>query len=322
MSVNYQRELATAVAAVRRAAGLCRTVQQELGSGVIQKQDSSPVTVADYGSQAIVCKALTEAFPDDPIIAEEDTGYLDDPTHAAVLGQVVEQVRQVIAGADAASIRRWIGHGATSDYQPRFWTLDPIDGTKGFVRGDQYVVALALIVGGELAVSAMAAPNLPGTDGTRGLIFSAVAGQGAYVQPLWNTAEPVRIHVSPTSDPRKGRFCESFEAAHSSHSASGQAAGKLGMTLPPVRMDSQAKYGVVAAGQADLYMRFRARSDYMENIWDHASGALLVIEAGGQVTDITGKELDFTCGRKLANNVGLLVTNGLLHDAVLAAARS
>ena len=66
------RELDTALAAVREAGLLCREVQASLDLGALQKKDRSPVTVADFGSQALVCRALGEVFPDDPVIERGD----------------------------------------------------------------------------------------------------------------------------------------------------------------------------------------------------------------------------------------------------------
>ena len=86
-------------------------------------------------------------------------------------------------------------------------------------------------------------------------------------------------------------------------------------------MDSQAKYAVVARGEADIYLRLPTRADYREKIWDHAAGALIVAEAGGTVTDIHGRPLEFHHGRELAANRGVIVTNGRLHDRVLEAIR-
>jgi 3'(2'), 5'-bisphosphate nucleotidase len=57
----------------------------------------------------------------------------------------------------------------------------------------------------------------------------------------------------------------------------------------------------------------------VEKIWDHAGGALVVTEAGGRVTDITGADLDFTLGYRLEKNRGIIVSNGRLHNAILAA---
>ena len=76
---------------------------------------------------------------------------------------------------------------------------------------------------------------------------------------------------------------------------------------------------VVARGEADIYMRLPANATYREKIWDHAGGVLIVEEAGGKVTDVMGKPLEFTHGRQLEANRGVIATNGLLHDAVLKA---
>jgi 3'(2'), 5'-bisphosphate nucleotidase len=117
------------------------------------------------------------------------------------------------------------------------------------------------------------------------------------------------------------RFCESVESGHSAHGDAAAVAGRLGITSPPLRMDSQAKYAVVARGDADIYLRLPTSADYREKIWDHAAGALIVAEAGGAVTDIQGRPLEFHHGRELVANRGVIVTNGRLHECVLGAVR-
>jgi 3'(2'), 5'-bisphosphate nucleotidase len=84
-------------------------------------------------------------------------------------------------------------------------------------------------------------------------------------------------------------------------------------------MDSQCKYAVVARGDAAIYLRLPTRQSYVETIWDHAAGSIIVQEAGGKVTDMAGEPLDFSLGRRLSNNRGIVVTNGELHDLVLGA---
>ena len=84
-------------------------------------------------------------------------------------------------------------------------------------------------------------------------------------------------------------------------------------------MDSQCKYLAVARGDADLYLRLPTRKGYQEKIWDHAGGILVVLEAGGQVTDISGKAPDFRHGSSLSQNEGMVVTNGKSHSAVVKA---
>ncbi len=342
MSRLYEREQAVAIEAVREAARLCRAVASEISPDILPKRDKSPVTVADFGSQALICRTLAEAFPHDPVIAEEDAVELRGPENAAILSQVLRHVLAVRSEtADAASmiinleqVCRWIDHGGGSRHSERFWTLDPIDGTKGFLRGEQYAVALALIVEGRIAVAALACPNLsmhsgteqPGTGAVGGAIFHAVSGQGAFAVAGDSPGEvepaPARLSVSRRDQPADARFCESVESGHSAQGDAAAVAARLLITAPPLRMDSQAKYAVVARGEADIYLRLPTRADYREKIWDHAAGALIVAEAGGVVTDVAGRPLEFNHGRELTANRGVIVTNGRLHQRVIDAVRA
>lgn len=316
------RELDAALAAVREAGSLCHEVGGAVDRGALAKPDRSPVTIADFGAQALVCRALGEAFPHDPVMGEEDAGALREPGNATLLARVVTLVAARRPGATADDVCAWIDRGGQAEAVPRFWTLDPVDGTKGFLRGGQYAIALALIVQGKLAVAVMGCPSL-GTaaagEAGDGTLFAAAAGGGAWQLPLRGAGLPQRLRASATADPAQIRFCESVEAAHSSHGNAARVTARLGVTAPPVRLDSQAKYGVVARGEAEAYLRMPNRPDYAENIWDHGAGALVVTEAGGQVSDIAGRELDFSCGAKLARNRGVVATCGPVHAAVIAA---
>ena len=106
--------------------------------------------------------------------------------------------------------------------------------------------------------------------------------------------------------------------AHSPRRSAAMAQ-RLGITKEPVRLDSQAKYAVVARGEADVYLRLPASRGYREKIWDHAAGVLIMEEAGGRVTDVMGKPLEFTHGRQLEKNRGVIASNGLLHEQVVTA---
>ncbi len=341
-SQSYERELAVAIAAVREASLLCRAVATEISADVLAKKDKSPVTVADFGSQAVICRALIESFPDDPVIAEEDAAELRKPENRAILDRVLRHVcaaREAVTSTRTSigseEISSWIDHGGAAHYHERFWTIDPIDGTKGFLRGEQYAVALALVVGGQVVVAALACPHLnylPAREpqdvqnvgaSSPGAIFTAVKGEGTFAQPADLLAgiesDRARLHVNDTGDPTKVRFCESVESGHSAHGDAAELARRLGISTTPLRMDSQAKYAVVARGEADIYLRLPTRADYREKIWDHAAGALIVTEAGGAVTDIHGRSLEFNHGRELIANRGVIVSNGILHPKVIRA---
>jgi 3'(2'), 5'-bisphosphate nucleotidase len=322
---GYERELDVAVEAVRRASRVCRSVQAKVApeaSSALAKPDKSPVTVADFASQALVCQALLAAFPEDPVVAEEDTDTLRDRAGEPLFEKLREELGPFGVTTDG-EILSFIGHGGAVDYSPRFWTLDPIDGTKGFLRRDQYAIALALVVDGRVTVAALGCPNLDLPDEPPGLgsVYWAVRGEGARAAPLFEEAVPRAIAVSRQSDVAEFRTCESFESGHSAHDESARVVEMLGIAAAPVRLDSQAKYAIVARGDAELYLRLPTRKDYREKIWDHAAGALVVMEAGGTVTDVRGKPLDFTRGHELVGNRGVVATHGPGHARVLAALR-
>jgi 3'(2'), 5'-bisphosphate nucleotidase len=319
----YEQEAQIAIAAATAAAQLCERVRRDRRPDAIQKQDHSPVTVADFGAQAVICRAIAAAFPCEPIVAEEDAALLRQPEMQAVLAQVTEQVQILMPDATPTAVADWIDHG-NGQISDRYWTLDPIDGTKGFLRGDQYAIALALIEAGEVKVGVLACPALPPhlsqPASHQGTLFVALRGQGTRLISLATHAAQ-SIHVTSSDDTAHLRLIESIEAAHGNLNQQRTIAEATGLIATPIQMDSQAKYGVVARGEASLYLRLpRSQTpNYQENIWDHAAGAIVVEEAGGKVTDMYGKPLDFTAGTKLSNNRGIVASNGAIHATVLAA---
>lgn len=318
-------EVNAASGAVRLAAGICRAVQADLvNAETIEKKDKSPVTVADYASQAVICSQLVAVFPGDPIVAEEGTGELREATHERVRQLVAQRVGHGLGvDADEQQVLAWIDRGAAEPEEgERFWTLDPIDGTMGFLRGDHYAIALALIESGRVVLGVLGCPNLanpfceePGT------LFVAVRGQGAAMLPLWEESRLEAISVSAVRDPAEACFVESVESAHSNQSDAARIAETLGIHTEPVRIDSQVKYAAVARGDASIYLRLPTRSDYQEKIWDHAAGSIIVEEAGGRVTDMTGAPLDFGQGRTFTESRGIVATGGRIHEAVIEAVR-
>jgi len=319
MNPSLQKERTTAIQAVTAASRLCMAVRATLAEdSTMVKRDKSPVTIADFGSQAVICKMLRESFPHDPIVAEEDSQELSKPENRDILRHVVQHVQGFFPEAVPNGIRSWIDWGRQEPSQ-RFWTLDPIDGTKGFLRGDQYAIALALVEEGQVHLGVLGCPNLPAGE-KRGGLFTALRGQGALQSDLeGNHQRP--LTVSTTASPADARLTESFESAHSDHATHDRIARRLSMTIPSLRMDSQAKYAILARGEASIYLRLPSPDtpEYRERIWDHAAGTILIEEAGGRATDAFGTPLDFSRGRRLEGNQGIVTTNGLLHEAVLEA---
>lgn len=317
----YEHERAIAIEAVLKASRLCLNIQHDLASDEkIAKSDRSPVTVADFGSQALIVAHLLHYFPHDPIVGEEEASVLRQDDQTVLKNNVIQRVNAIEPALNEQQILDAIDYGVkTCDFTQRYWTLDPIDGTKGFLRGDQYAVALALVEKGELVLGVLGCPNLlldtKDPDKGNGCLFVAVKGQGAVMRSLDHDKE-VDIHVDAITQPENAIFCESVESGHSLHDTHTKIAELLRVTAPPYRIDSQCKYAAVARGDASIYLRLIT---YRSWIWDQAAGAVIVQEAGGTVTDMNGKALDFSQGRRLQQNSGVIATNGKLHHKVIAA---
>ena len=345
--MSYSQELRIAELAVQRAAILTKKVFNEKAKGTLSKNDKSPVTTGDFGAQALIIHAIKNNFPSDEIVGEEDASSLrKDKDLSSQIWNLVKEVKLEDADSDSSlggplsgesSMLDLIDHGnSAGGAKGKVWALDPIDGTKGFLRGGQYAVCLALLVDGDVKVGVLGCPNLPVDDSVsliedmganqtdqegKGVLFSAVLGEGATSRPLSNAAlqSSKSISMRPVSDITRAVFCESVEAGHSSKGDNAAIVEKLGITSKPVQMDSQAKYGSIAWGAGDLYLRLPVRKDYQEKIWDHAAGDLIVREAGGVVTDANGKRLDFSQGRTLKDNKGVVAAPKAIHDKVLDA---
>ena len=319
-------ELIFAIETVRQAGLLIRQIQAEMVTPALTKGDRSPVTMADYACQSLVAARLAETYPDDPLVAEEDAAALRRLENRLTLEQVSDFVSRSLPGATPDLVCDWIDRGGASPSE-RYWTLDPIDGTKGFLRGDQYAVALALVVNGQVQVGVLGCPNL--SDGYRpdlsgpGSLVTAARGRGAWTTPLATPGGFVKLSTSTQDLPQNARILRSFESGHTNVDQIDLFAQALGVAAPPVKMDSQAKYAVQAAGHGELYLRLLSpdQPNYKEKIWDQAAGSLILEEAGGQISDLHGRPLDFTAGRSLADNRGILASNRRLHAPALEALR-
>ncbi len=315
-------EVRFALDAVEKASMLAATVQSSLNHRSLVKKDRSPVTVADLAVQALIARMLQSVFPEDSLVAEEEASEVNSPLGSQLLESAAGAVRAFLPDASAGDARRWVSWGENPPRRDRFWTLDPIDGTKGFLRGEQYAVALSLLVDSRPRIGVLGCPKLR-LDGQEGVLAIAVEGQGAWTTPL-HRRNYRRLQVSGTSRAEDARVLRSVEAGHTDSKGFDRFLRHFGTSRPPMLMDSQTKYAFLAAGQGDLLLRMvsPARPGYREKIWDHAAGALIVEEAGGRVTDLHGSPLDFSQGRRLEKNVGVAASNGALHETALDALAS
>lgn len=366
---NYAKELDVAVRVVHMACSLCQRVQEGLVSSISNdlvksKDDDSLVTVADWSVQATVSLMLSESFSNQKvsIVAEEDVQTLSNSDSVGLLTAVVNTVNECLAEAPKYGLqspKEALGTSqileaisrcnSTGGRNGRHWVLDPVDGTLGFVRGDQYAVALALIEEGKVVIGVLGCPNYPrkkewlnhhqsyksmpkmsDTSDTweKGCVLYAQRGSGeAWMQPLihgnkkhtWSNSAQ-RVQVSAIDDPALATFCEPVEKANTNHSFTAGVAHSMGLKKQPLRVHSMVKYAAIARGDAEIFMKF-AQSGYKEKIWDHAAGVIIVEEAGGVVTDAGGHPLDFSRGLYLEGlDRGIVACSGTtLHEKLIGA---
>jgi len=312
-----------AIEVISKASAFTKRLQREKTTLFFEKDDKSPVTAADFGSQLLVTHYLQKYFPEDPLAAEENILELSEDK-TPVLEPIMELLSKDIEDFSLEKIIAREKSQGPKRTGGRLWVLDPIDGTKGFLRGEQFAIALALLQDYQPILGVLGCPNLngqaePETEGN-GAIAYAIREQGAYIQEIDQPGSPKQLSVSSCTNPALARFVSSVDSTgHSNSDAIESLRSHLGNQEEIKQFDSQAKYVMVAAGKFDLFLRLppAKNPNYHEKIWDHAAGALIVEEAGGAATDILGQRFDYSQGRAMEKNRGVVVSNGHIHDAIV-----
>ena len=250
---EYQRLLENLAIAAREAGCAILEVVRR-GFDVEHKQDSSPVTEADRAAELIILAALAKAAPGVPVIAEEE----------------------VAAGRIPA-------HGDT------YFLVDPLDGTKEFVRGgDDYTVNIGLIVNGTPHVGAVYAPATE-------RLHAGVVGEGAWLEDLSN-----RI---PISTRKPGRELVAVASKSHFNQPTADYLCEAAKDCGYVAIGSSLKFCIVAEGRADIYPRLSPTSE-----WDTAAGHAVLLAAGGRVDGPDGNSLAY--GKHAFLNRGFVATGG------------
>lgn len=305
--------------ALRQAAQLCQIVQQK---HIIrsEKVGAEPVTIADYGSQALIGRALAHHYPADGVMAEESGAQFMTVITAEQQAEIIGLIGQIIGQPTTVEqVRGWLDHNAGLETS-RIWVVDPIDGTKGFLAGRNYVNALGVLEDRQPVAGALTLPAYADERYPNGILLYTTDSQ-AVAEALDDPSDPPQpIQVSDRADLGQFRGLESVEKGHSGLARLARARELAGIPNEHVvQIDSMEKYGRVALGVADLYMRLpRIGSTRPHNIWDHAPGVAILQKAGGIATDVDGSPLDFSTGTTL-NNYGVIASNNTRHEAIIHA---
>lgn len=228
---------------------------------VEHKADSSPVTEADLAANRVIVAGLKTLTPDIPVLSEED-----EPVPFAERSQ-------------------W----------PRCWLVDPLDGTREFIKGNgEFTINIALIDSGVPVLGVIHAP-------VTGDCYFAAAGRGAFKQEKGGASEPIRarpwdgghITIAGSRAHHSDRFTELLNRFNERHVLS------LGSSL---------KSCYIAEGRADLYARLGPTGE-----WDTAAAQCILEEAGGRITDLDLNPLRYNRRETLINPPFLAFGDGR-HD--------
>lgn len=304
---------------------------------VVEKADASPVTVADFGAQAVVSIVMSrQERANTRMIAEESAKALEEDRKLALA--VTEATNEVLErhGEAPVSVGDVVEAVHTSDgsqshfgehQEGAFWILDPIDGTRGFLHGGrcEYTLGLACVQDGQLEVGVMALPNTnrPKSDaGETGVLMRSMRNGGTQWTEIEVNGDSNHVgsekiwrdtRVDTVDTLSMAALCVSdHETAVEWLQARG-ASAKLRLCC-----GSLCKYAAVALGSATAYLQPPDPKRMMLKSWDHAAGLLCVQEAGGTVTDLDGHGLEVCSGTWFApSRGGLIVSNGRIHEQLL-----
>ncbi len=248
----YDRELEVARDAAVAAGEILQRYFRDGGYQIDSKGKNNPVTTADFEADSKLKQILRDAFP--------AYGWLSEET--------VDNDERLAC--------------------ERVWIVDPLDGTKEFIKGiPEFVVAIALA---EKGVPVLGVSYNP----IKEELFCGVAGAGCYLDGKAVTVSDTRKLEGATI------------LASRSETARGEWKAYEGRIIVKAIGSVAYKLALVAAGRADATFTLTPKSE-----WDIASGVALIVAAGGRVTDIHGNEVEFN--RRDVKTPGFVASNGHLH---------
>ncbi|EFX02152.1 myo-inositol-monophosphatase [Grosmannia clavigera kw1407] len=359
MDSEYRKELEVAIGVVKQAARISQEVLPDQDKGAIEKDDNlGPVTVGDFAIQALLTASLHHAFPEDGFVGEEAASALRE--NAALCERVWGLVQSAgdqdedgfcTIPASKEDMCDMIDRCQTAPGPGRVWVFDPIDGTKTFLRREQYAINVALLVDGKQTVAVVGCPLLSpdadierkdtdrpidnsSVDPTgRGCLLFAVRSHGTFVQPLLEgggsnrpakvVPRKLELHAAAkgAAELRALRPVTSFFLQSSALDEVHRAvAAKLGVPFPGGDLVGWVpRWASLAMGLANMTVWVYYKRGRHAKIWDHAGAMLLFEEVGGTITDVDGKPLDLLAGRIMTANFGFVAAAADVHGTVLGA---
>ena len=286
-SLNFsllEEAMAVSRTAVRIAGEKILEVAASGNFGLELKDDQSPVGRADKLSNIELCTLLHTEFPDFGIVTEETINEADLPSSSKL---------------NLKSFNKALAEWQTREY---CWYFDPLDGTKGF-PDSVYGIHVGLTKEGKPVLGINYYPKFD-------TLYSAITSMGAY-QITDKSSAPIRVSNAQNLQDARPLLSKSHEddiAQRFLRSEFKEA----------TRVDSTGfKMCTVAQGGADFYINFTQNL----SLWDVCSGQVVLGESRGKMTDCKGLPIDYRANSTMKLPCGIIVSNGIIHDALVEKAR-
>jgi 3'(2'), 5'-bisphosphate nucleotidase len=346
-SGSYALELKIAILAVQRAVIATKNIFNVPGQRQFYKEPDTLVTVADFAAQALMTAAIRCKFPNDRIIAEENTDLLRrNPEMTRAVWKLVEESKLEDANYEnllarpkdedeMVSLIDFGGKGEGVGRTGRVWIIDPINGSGTYLHGTQYAVVIALLEDGKEVLGVIACPRVREWGGGisekkieedgNGLLISAVRGQGAYMRRITTGKPEIPTNIVNSyilkEETKDLVYVEDMASSTPMFENRCLFATKLGANWPAVNIHSSAvTYAALAMAQVNYQIRAPIPQAMPAHVWDHAGGVLICQEASPKlkVTDLRGNAIDFgTETRQLTKNWGSIVSIPKFHDQIV-----
>lgn len=293
----YNKEYKLAINLVKKAYKIPEWFKEK-GFKSFEKKDQSPVTLADLATQIYIISEIKNFFPEDKIIAEEEGSFINLKTEK-VISECFSDL-----DIDINNLHEMINYSGSETN--REWSVDPIDGTQGYIKGLSYAIGIGFMVDSDPKIGAISVPNY----NEEGLaIFYAIKNSGAYAS--YGGREFKKIKVSTQVSLKDSVLCISL---HYNKPWVLEFSKQVGIDKL-IRIDSMLKFCKIADASADLYIK---PIDLEHSFsWDFLPGDLIVREAGGKVTDSNNKPIWFEGNALRWSEPAVIASNGIIHDKVV-----
>lgn len=300
MQSTFPFELMAFRNAVDKAHQLCQTLRIENVEYLNKTYEF--VTLADFGTQVIIKKALCRISPNQRIISEETSEEFIKVTNSWQREQITTKVSQILdEHITQEEFINWLDYGFNKTSN-KVWVIDPIDGTIEYVKSNKYVIGI-----GELENSIPVFSFLSSYSPSLNRAINYYTHKGkSYSYDSMNDIETV-LQVSKRSFKNALPYCNNPDLSK---------IYKIDFIEDDV-FSTLNGYISIATGESDVLISINFSNTSLK-VWDHVGGIALLKNAGGIISDIDGSTLDFTQGNILSKNKGAILSNGKFHNKLIS----